>query len=147
MGFSSASYKLWPTNKESHADLSKHLSRFFFCNVPCLSCRTRCELQLSFLLNKYVFLNCQSRPSQRWPVIFYWSSRKAFARKTKTCHQRGKFQQSDLPVEETADCLQYVRRQVESHFCLLTSRWSLTPLWTLFELPWQLVWYETLPTP
>lgn len=58
-----------------------------------------------------------------------------------------RLQQSDLPFEETARCLRRARRQVESQFCLLVSRWSLTPFWTIFELPWQLLWYRGTPPP
>lgn len=70
--------------------------------------------------------------------------------KNKNLSSTGRFQRSDLPSEETAKRLQCARRQVEPPFCLhqlLTSRWSLTPLWTFFELPWQLLWYETLSLP
>lgn len=56
-----------------------------------------------------------------------------------------RLQHSDLPFKETARCLRCARRQVESQFCLLVSRWSLAPFWTIFELPWQLLWYRGTP--
>lgn len=120
---------------------------FFFFNVCCFSCRTLCELQLSFLLNKYIFLNCQSRPSQRWPVIFYWSSRKASARKTKTCHQRGEIPaiwpaiRGDSGMSAVCETSGRVSL-LFAHFKVKSDS-SVNPLWT--SLTACVIWNATHP--
>lgn len=160
MGFSSVSNQLWPKNQhelnwkiENHTtNLSKSQStcHTFFENIHYLSRSTHCELQLSFPLKQ---IHLPEPPElAAWAVAcsVLLKQSKGDRKKNKNLSSEGRFQQSDLPFEETARSLRRARRQVEPRLCLhqqLTSRWSLTPLWTLFELPWQLLWYETLPSP
>lgn len=154
MGFSSASTKLWSTNQhwklEKHTpNLSKYLSHIFW--------KYSLFVMLYTLWASIVFspkqIHLPEVPELAASAVACYillKQSKGIRKKNKNLSSEGRFQQSDLPFEETAEWLQCVRRQVESRFCLhqqLTSRWSLTPLWTLFELPWQLVWYEMLPPP
>lgn len=84
----------------------------------------------------------------RWPVIFYWSSRKVSKRKTKTCYERG--DTSNLTCHSRRrKCLQHARRQVVSVLFAPTahvkvkSDSSLNPLWT--SLTACVIWNAPLP--
>lgn len=153
MGFSSVSNKLWRISSErteNYRITPWSTCHIFFENIRYLSCCTNCERQLSFLLNKYIFLNCQSWLPLRWPVIFYWSSRKASGRKTKTCHQRG--DSSNLTCHSRRQGNVCSMRDVRWSLSVLfaptahvkvKSDSSLNPLWT--SLTACVIWNAPLP--